>query len=409
MIFILILSFFCPFFKIGSVTFPLSYFVISIIGTKGLVNIIKFKENRFILIPYGCYLIYTVTISFLHFFINQSLDLRGISGAIMGILAIGSAFYLANKFAKYELGEFLILFNYPLLINNAIILLIFNIPQFKIFFYDVVAVNPKIHDYPIPRYSGLVYDGFSFASTLNAIYFLIIFFIASYFWNVISFKVKSIILFNLFVTVLTTILVGRTGVGLIFIGLAFFLLYDFLHSSLVKKLFFILKSSLTLIILMSIILLIYIFLYDFPIFEYLTYGLRFYVDIFNTGELNDSSLNDISNNMYFLPEGIFANLFGIGNFGRGKEYIESDIGLVLGIHGFGIIGVILYLFSLIFILFHSIYKLKNKINSYKVITIVLFIIIVNAKDYYIFYPIGHYILIFSFLFYLRILKIKYAF
>jgi hypothetical protein len=409
MIFILILSFFCPFLKIESVTFPLSYFVISIIGTVGLFNIFKLKEYRFILIPFICYLIYTIIISLLHFLISNSLDIRGVSGGFVAIFSVGSAFYLATKLSKFDYGNFLILINYPLLINNLIILLIFSSDQFKSFFYDIVAVNPRIHDYPIPRYSGLVYDGFSFASTLNAIYFLILFFIVSNYWKLISFKVKSFVIINLCMTVFTTVLVGRTGLGLIFVGMAFFLLYDFIFISVIKKLFFLLKSSFTLIILSAVILLGYTFLYDLPIFEYINYGLKFYTDIFSSGEFSDSSLDDIRNNMYFLPEGILSNIFGIGNFGRGKEYIRSDIGFVLGIHGFGILGIFLYLFSILLILYSSILNFKNKINICKVVTIFLFIVIVNAKDYYIFYPIGHYILIFTFLFYLRLFKFKYAF
>jgi hypothetical protein len=61
-------------------------------------------------------------------------------------------------------------------------------------------------------------------------------------------------------------------------------------------------------------------------FKYLTYGFKFYSETFESGEVNDSTINHISNKMFFFPDSVIQFFFGEGNFGRGSKYIESDLG-----------------------------------------------------------------------------------
>jgi hypothetical protein len=341
----------------------------------------------------------------INYFFYTNFDLRGFSGAIMGFVILGAGHYLSSELINYNYSKVVRILNYPLLINNLLIILLFNFEGFKNLFYNVISVNPTMFDYPVPRYSGLSFDGFSFASTLNAIYFLILFFFIVAPNQKASKSTKYFTIINLLLTFLTTILIGRTGIGIIFIGIVLLLLVKFYYSSLLNKFKFLINSSLRLLFLLILIILIYNLLIDLPMFKYLTYGFKFYSETFESGEVNDSTINHISNKMFFFPDSVIQFFFGEGNFGRGSKYIESDLGFILGIHGYGIFGILLFLLCIFSFIHYMTYKALNKFSKISIHIIAILLILINFKDYYIFYPIGHYILFFTFVMYLK----KYEF
>jgi hypothetical protein len=399
MIFLLIISFFTPFFHFGNFEIPFSYLIVLFISILGYIDIYKKKTYQKILFFLSLFLIYTFLVASINFFIYSSLDLRGISGAFMGFVALGASNYIKNRLGNFNYSKAVRILNLPLLLNNIIIIMLFNIDNFKIFFYSLISVNPRMFDYPIPRYSGFSYDGFSYASTFNAVYFLLLLlFLIN---KKLTSTVKFLTFVNLALTILTTILVGRTGVGLILIGILLFIIFYLYFTSLKNKINFILKLTIFIFIFSIIIVLVINSISELPMFEYINYGFKFYTDTFDSGEINDSSINDISSNMFFLPENLSSIFFGEGNFGRASNYIPSDVGFVLGIHGFGIIGLFFYLISFFSIINFHINKESNNFLNSIIYTISFLLILVNFKDYYIFYPIGHFILLFTVVFYLK--------
>lgn len=402
LVILLIICFFCPFLKIGQLNFPISYLTLLIVGGKGLWDIVRKYKYSGVLIFFVIYLLYTCFSVLVHSLINSYTDFRGVLGAIMGLLAVGVSFYLGNWFAKLNLSRVLMSFNYPLLINNIIIILTFSSEAFKNVFYRIIAVNPRMLDYPVPRYSGLGYDGFSYASTLNAVFFLIIYFLVTTLAKELDLKSRILSYANLIITLICTILVGRTGVAMMLIGILLFFITDFAFSPFIKKIILFFKVIGSLLALSLIFLLLYNFiLVDLPFFENFTYGFKVYSEFIETGQLQDSSLSDITNSQYFFPKTIPGILFGIGNFGRGLEYIQSDIGVVLATHGYGVLGLMLFL-CCVFSFFY--FCVKDVIGLNKILklgTIAVLLVSSNSKDFYIFYPVGHYILLFTFLFYFK--------
>lgn len=401
MIILLIISFFVPFLQIGSFILPISYIVIAFTAFMGFIDILKKRIYKKIIFFFTIYLVYTTVVLLFNFVINSHFDLRGISGATIGFAVLSTSHYLSSKLIHFNYSKVVRLFNYPIFINNIIIVLLFNVETFRNIFYGVISVNPRMFDYHVQRYSGLSYDGFSFASTLNAIYFLILFFIILSSHKKILVVTKYFTVVNLLFTFFTTILVGRTGVGLIFIGIVLLLLSQFYFSSTMKKIEFLMSLSIRLFILSIIVIFIYNLTIDLPMFQYLTYGFKFYSESFNTGEISDNSINEIRDNMFFLPGNIISIFLGEGNFGRGSKYIASDLGLILGIHGYGIIGIFLFLLSIFSFIYFSTLNTQNKFSRTAVYIITSLLILVNLKDYYIFYPVGHYILLFTFVMYLK--------
>jgi hypothetical protein len=110
----------------------------------------------------------------------------------------------------------------------------------------------------------------------------------------------------------------------------------------------------------------------------------------------------------FVPNSTLTFLLGEGNFGRGNIYIPSDLGFVLGIYGYGIIGVTGVLIILVSVAY-GVFRASSDDNT-RVIALLLTatLILVNFKDYYLFYPIGHYTLFFTFLLYLKRSKNDYV-
>jgi hypothetical protein len=93
--------------------------------------------------------------------------------------------------------------------------------------------------------------------------------------------------------------------------------------------------------------------------------------------------------MIIFPDSIYEIFFGNGSFGRNGVSIESDIGYIRLIHGFGIFGLLGLLFYLLPIRKIIIYFVSSNINHYykkfaiSLFLIVLFGLIANIKLIYI--------------------------
>jgi hypothetical protein len=86
--------------------------------------------------------------------------------------------------------------------------------------------------------------------------------------------------------------------------------------------------------------------------------------------------------MFIFSHDIFEIIFGTGNFGRGENYIDSDIGWVLFISGGGILGVlILYAPYVYMIYFGLANKKKFYLNNILSVTVIL-LLVLNFKDIY---------------------------
>lgn len=393
---LLLLCIFVPFLRIGTYVFPLSYFVIGFTGIYGFIIFLKSRANVAPIVFIICFFFYSLVIGFVHFFSIGNLDTRGIVASLFAFVSFFSAYYVNNLTLLRGRPWLIHSINLALFMNNVIILLLFGSTVFNALFYKVIAVNSRIFDYPVPRFSGLLYDGFSYASTLNSIFFGILFYLLLCCRRNMSGLSVYFVILNLLLTFITTVLVGRFGVGIIFIESLILLIFYFYSFKLRARLVLTLKLCFSLFLIFGVVRLFLSLEYAPSISEYFSYGFRFYSNIFVSGEISDSSLTDIRENMFFLPKEWMSIFFGQGNFGRASKYILSDVGFVLGVYGFGIVGVTLFVIGLFTFSHFSIRQVKSQFARISVYLLTSIMILLNLKDFYIFYPLGHFFLFFLF-------------
>lgn len=370
----IIFAFLCPYFKLGDfslnsaflfITFPvLLYFLLFLNKTV--------KKEFYIFLGYYCFIFLVLLLNQI---IGKGYDFRLLKLTIAGILIFFAAdFYyligydLYGKTIKFELLK---LFVFAIFFNSLISLLCIFIVPFREFFYTFISLNELVEKYYIKnRYSGFVYTGFSFLSTVNS--FAIIISILLYEKNNIKLINEVIIIGVIFLHI---IFVGRTG--LITLGLGIILLFIKTKNYEQKKRFrkLIITSGI-------IITLIFLALLPFINMEKFIYTLKwsfeFFVSFTENGKFSSTSTEGLKHQI-LIPEKPLQLLFGSGNYDPG--YVHSDIGYIQILNGGGLF-VLIILFGIFVYTYYISKKIKDDLLGFPLLYISICILIINVKDLY---------------------------
>ena len=277
-------------------------------------------------------------------------------------------------------------------LNAFVIYMSFASEIFRSNFYSVVQVNPKVFEYPVPRYSGFLYDGFSYSSTLMSLITITCYIL--YLKSRVA-SPSSILLLHI-LTIPASLLAGRMGVIILSVYFLFMFLvrfFSFLNAPFFSQKKFIFIS---IFVIFFIALTVKIYGISGPFGEHFKYSLRFITNIFNGGNFNDSTAIELVSNHYFLPGDISTLLIGGGyliDWPLGTS--RPDPAVTLAIFAFGLVGFILYLGVLISPLFNIIKRrimIRGLPAQYVGLIFVFFLLL--FKDAYIFYPYPHFFLFF---------------
>lgn len=95
--------------------------------------------------------------------------------------------------------------------------------------------------------------------------------------------------------------------------------------------------------------------YEYPIVRLL----EGFIAMYSEGAYNDRTISLLLGDMFFFPQDPLRLLIGNNDFGQMQmNYIESDVGYVRMIHGFGLFGVLAYLIGVYIIPVWAIYRSK---------------------------------------------------
>lgn len=300
-------------------------------------------------------------------------------------------------------------------INASAIYLCFISEGFNSLFYSVVQVNPKIFEYPVPRFSGFLYDGFSYASTLMSIITItchVLYANANANANTnVKVKVNNsllILLLHIF-TIPASLLAGRTGAVILIVYFTFVFFFsarDFILLILKPRKFFFM--SVIGIVVATIIVSVYGT--DGPIGEYFRYSTRFITSYFDDSGYSEYTTSELAENHYFLPDDTLSLLIGAGflsDWPLGS--FRPDPAITLGIFAFGVIGLLVYCGTLLSP-FVGIVDKRGAVNILLMQNLGMLIVflVILAKDAYIFYPYPHFFLYFLCAFFIRNISFKAA-
>lgn len=370
----IIFALLCPYFNLGTfslnsaslfITFPaLLYFLFFLNKTV--------KKEFYIFLGYY-FLIFLFLL--LNQIISEENDFRIIKLTIAGILIFFAAdFYYLIGYDLYGTTikvELLRLFVCAIFLNSLISLLCIFIVPFREFFYTFISLNELVEKYYIKnRYSGFVYTGFSFLSTVNSFAIII---------SILLYEKKYIKLMNeimiIGVIFLHIIFVGRTG--LITFGLGIILLLIKRKNNVQKK-----RFRKLVIITAIIITLLFLALLPFIDMEKFIYTLKwafeFFVSFSENGKFSSSSTEGLKHQI-LIPDNPFQLLFGSGNYDPG--YVHSDIGYIQILNGGGLF-VLIILFGIFAYTYYISQRIKDELLSFPLFYISICILIINVKDLY---------------------------
>lgn len=297
-------------------------------------------------------------------------------------------YYYTRREVRSGLVKILTLFN---VLNASVIYLSFASGDFRSALYSFLHVNPKIFDYPIPRFSGFLYDGFSYTSTLMSLITITCYVI---FVRCKAGRSGLIVMLHVF-TVPASLLAGRLGfiMLLIYFGLTY--IWNF------KKTISLLKTpqyiaQFFIFVLFSSILVYSVFHSSGMIGEYFRYSLRFVTSFFDNSGYVDYTTIELVENHLFLPNEVSSLFFGSGylvDWPIGQT--RPDPALTLGVFAFGLLGMSAYFFVLISPLAYILIKDISVSGSRKLdFPLVCTFMVLMFKDAYIFYPYPHFFLYF---------------
>lgn len=270
------------------------------------------------------------------------------------------------------------------LMNSMFSILCLVNSSFSNFFYSIIHSNPKLFEYPIFRPSGLIYDGYSYASTLYSIFIIIA---LNYYKEATSNKEKLFSVFCFFVFLINISFLGRFGLAITLIYLLYFI---FKNLSFTKKTIKQLSISLILLLILFLLLINS----NSIILNYFEWSTNFLILLFDSNQsiLENSTLNELVNNHFNFNMPISGWIFGSPKL---LIYNSIDPGITRLIIGYGLIVAIIF-FSYLFLIISYVNRSKkmNQITKEISIAILLIIILGNFKDYYIFSPYSIYFLFF---------------
>jgi len=235
------------------------------------------------------------------------------------------------------------------------------IADFRII-YEFISVNPKVFDYPIPRYPGLVYDGFSYLSVFYSLLYLL---------SMQTWREKKIsntrFLFNSLVLLTAILTSGRFGLLIALMG-SLVIFFGGRSIGFGRALFVFLVVFLAALVGIR---------YSPTFYEYIMWNSVAILSLITGNFSADSTVSELIENHFFLIGDSFSDfLFGTFDFGFPGGNYSSDVGWVRIFNGFGVIGVITTLLSAWYVCRKS----KYLIIFYCVFIIALF------KDWYFMFP-----------------------
>lgn len=357
------------------------------------IAFVRFVKKPDVLTKYVCC---SLLLGFVYLMVVASAgafqDLSAVKGLIMGgIILFASKFYVDIYHHSY--GEtFIRRLFYDLylagVIHSVILILTFLSPSFKDFLYSFVLVSDKSWKYLFSevqgyRFQGIVPSGFSFLSTTHSLL------AATGVWAFYidkrkkSFFSSIAFVLGLFCLLLSLVLIGRTGFVILLLYMIVLLLWRNARFAMCFK-----SSGKSFKLSLSAIVILIVILSSVNFEKYIVNILFAFEIVFQylqTGRMSSVSTDKLLENEFFLPPDMLSLIFGTSNFGRGDNYIFSDVGYVLFIHGAGVIGMLIS-FSFYFVSMTFAYRYrKTQPELYLfILTFVAVVGILNLKDFYFF-------------------------
>jgi hypothetical protein len=202
-----------------------------------------------------------------------------------------------------------------------------------------------------------------------------------------SSKIKGTIILLLSTLIVYSILIcGRSGIlsVLLFLPLSYLLVYDMLKLSTILKIFFIV---LTLVFSLS-------FLVNFtnktahsnPLRYAFERSLQTLINYKKTGKVEDATVTILKRQIVF-PDKITTFLFGNGEYivDRGSSRtLNSDIGYIVNLWGFGVIVLFIYLSPLLLFLYISFVYRKVYLSAALLFLITIVMLVFHSKELFLY-------------------------
>lgn len=270
------------------------------------------------------------------------------------------------------------------LVNSIFSFLCLLNSSFSNFFYSIIHSNPKLFEYPIFRPSGLIYDGYSYASTLYSIFIIIA---LNYYKEATSFKEKFFSVFCFFAFLINIFFLGRFGLALTLVYLFYFILKNYTISKKTIRQFFVLLTF-------ALILIFVVINSNSTILNYFEWSTNFLILIFDSNQsiLDNSTVKELLSNHFNINMPISGWIFGNPKL---LLYNSYDPGITRIIIEYGLLVTFIFFFHL-FLIIAYVYRSKkmNQIAKEISIAILLIILFGNFKDFYVYSPYSIYFLLF---------------
>jgi hypothetical protein len=354
--------------------------VLSILGAIGILSS-KIQAEIFYLIALmltvAMYLIVNTTPDGLR-------DLYFAKNPILAIMILLAAYQLVKYYQSLYKNQFVNnLLNTIIAIGvlHAIIMIMALVsPEFRDFLYRFVVISEKaqlVYEINI-RSTGLFSSGFSNLSLFNGVLFIT----SLVHMKSDSYRNSFLKIFVLSIFFIAVTISGRMGFLIIITGVLYFFIYRAFFTS---EHYVSVKASHA--FLFMIVVSPVLFMIDLERFQTTIYwAFEFIYTYLETGVVSTGSTSVLFGEMYFLPQNEIDRLIGTANFGRSENLppIRSDSGIILFIHGGGIIG-LLALFSIYFYLLFIAYTKVSQPKLRFILTFIVFALLIgNIKDVYFF-------------------------
>lgn len=335
----------------------------------------KFSLNLFF------YLCFIFLLSFFHFYISGKGDITGVGSIFKQIIYFLSAYLIVefafNKYGEDARDKLYKAVVHSTALNGFFVIIFFIFPSISSFAASYLNYTRQLNWLDTGhRMFDLSLGGGASASFVFSLAFLLGLFL-------IQKKFDRSLIFSLIIIGISTLMMGRTGLYLIFIFLFCFIVVNLKAN--VRKVFkyFILSSfTLIVVIILNKLNILNVDLSKFN--DLIDWAFEMFINYLSSGNLESGTTNAISN-MWFYPIDTEHFMYGDGNFGRTDflPFIPSDVGYVRAIFGYGVIGVMLLSFLFIYIAVTPllIYK-KNNLETYLPLIIVLLILLMNSKEFH---------------------------
>ena len=382
---------FHPVFKLGHFKINSSYYFIVIPSMVGFFYFYLKKEKNIIINN----LLRVLILSSIFLIARQSTiffqDITIINDLILGFINFFACFYFVKVYIrlnKININKKLLDDIYFIgLIHSIIVVSTFLFPSFKSFLYEYIWITPKALKYLLGessgyRFQGIVQSGFSYLSTTHALFFILgVIKNKGYLNSSLFVIIKNII--SQSIILLSIILIGRTGLIIVFISFMVIVSYGLFN--LIKRLT-ITKRAIKNSYIFVVLFIIIINFIDLGNYErQIKFAFEYYYQFSETGILGTGSTDHLLKNEYFLPNNILEILFGTGAyaFGSHKYAVLRDVGWVRFISGSGILGIIIayaiYFYSTYYAFKY--FRIQSHLASFIIIYSIL-LIPLNLKDYY---------------------------